>query len=409
MKIAIYHNLMSGGAKRTLHEQVCRLSTRHQLDVYTLGSANHEFADLRPFVSNHKIFDFEETSGFSTPFGRLNPVLRLFDLYRLRALNQRIANIIDQGNYDVVYVQPCRFENCPSILRFLSQQPSFYFCHEPLRLVYEEMPYRHYERSESLHRHILNKVDPLPASYFEILKRGDRQNIQQADVILVNSIFTRNLVQSIYGLEAIVSYQGVNTSLFRPLNLQRRKMVVSVGSLTPLKGFDFLIRSLAHIPVHQRPRLVIVSNFEIREEREYLHGLAKEREVEVEFLSRVSDKELVKYYNQAALTVYAPIREPFGLVAIESMACCTPIVAVDEGGIQETVVHGGVGLLVERDEEEFAQAITSLLQNPELASAYGINGRREVEQKWTWDRAVDRIESALDEAARQFPRASSNN
>ena len=262
------------------------------------------------------------------------------------------------------------------------------------------MPFRPYDRSDSLYRRIINKIDPFPAFFCEILKRGDRQNIQQADVILVNSLFTYNLVQTIYGIEAKVSYQGVNTALFRPLNLQRSKMVVSVGSLTPLKGFDFLIRSLAHIPVHQRPRLVIVSNFEIREEREYLQGLAKEQEVEVEFLGKVSDKELVKYYNQAAFTVYAPIREPFGLVAIESMACGTPIVAVDEGGIQETVVHDEAGLLVERDEEKFAHAITSLLQNPELGSAYGINGRVEVEQKWTWDRAVDRIESALDEAAR---------
>ena len=399
MKIAIYHNLMSGGAKRTLHEQVCRLSARHQLDVYTLGSANHEFADLRPFVSNHKIFDFEETSGFSTPFGRLNPVLRLFDLYRLRALNQRIANIIDQGNYDVVYVQPCRFENCPSLLRFLSQQPSVYFCHEPLRLVYEEMPCRPYERSESLHRHILNKIDPLPAFYFEILKRGDRQNIKQADVILVNSLFTCNLVQTIYGIEAKVSYQGVNTALFRPLNLQRSKMVVSVGSLTPLKGFDFLIRSLAHIPIHQRPRLVIVSNFEIREEREYVQGLAKEREVEIEFLSKVSDKELVKYYNQAALTVYAPIREPFGLVAIESMACGTPIVAVREGGLQETVVEEKAGVLVERDEHAFAETVIRLLEDPVHRELLGQFGREEAMRNWAWDHAVGRVENELRAAA----------
>jgi len=400
MKIAIYHNLMSGGAKRTLHEQVCRLSARHQLDVYTLSSADHEFADLRPFVSNHTVFDFKETHQLSTPFGRLNPLIRLFDLYRLRSLNRKIANAIDRIDYDVVYVQPCQYENCPSLLRFLLTHPTVFFCHEPLRLGYEEMPLRPYHRNELSRRRILNKLDPLPSFFLDILKMVDQQNIVLADVILVNSLFTRKQVHTIYGLEAIVSYQGVNTSLFRPMNLHWEKMVVSVGSLTPLKGFDFLIRSLSYISAPQRPRLVIISNFGIPEEREYLKDLAKELEIDVELLGSVSDEELVRYYNRAALTVYAPIREPFGLVAIESMACGTPIVAVDEGGIRETVVHDEVGVLVERNEEDFAHAITSLLQDPELSSAYGINGRQEVEQKWTWDRAVDRIESALHEAAR---------
>lgn len=60
MRIFVYHNLPSGGAKRTLQEQVKRLSKDHQIHVFTLSCAEHAFADLRPFCSAHQVFLFEQ-------------------------------------------------------------------------------------------------------------------------------------------------------------------------------------------------------------------------------------------------------------------------------------------------------------------------------------------------------------
>jgi glycosyltransferase involved in cell wall biosynthesis len=225
-----------------------------------------------------------------------------------------------------------------------------------------------------------------------VLKARDRRNIRAAREVLVNSEFTRAAVRRIYGLEASVSRLGVDTDLFHPLPSERGAALISVGSLTPLKGFDFLIRALGMLPDGVRPPLRIVCNFQNPPERAYLEQLARDHTVQLTIQVGVADEELVEAYNQASFTVYAPIGEPFGLVPLESMACATPVVAVREGGVPETVVHGLVGLLADREEGQFSDAVQELLSDPEQAREYGRNARAHVVREWSWDRAVASLE-----------------
>lgn len=392
MRIAIYHNLTSGGAKRALHEEVKRLATRHTLEVYTLSCANHEFADIRPLVAAHRIYPYAPLPLFRSPFGRVNQVIRLFDLRRLNSMAQEIAGDIKQAAYDLVFVQPCQFENCPSLLRYLPGQRTVYYCHEPLRLLYETMPARPYVNPDSRQRQALDKIDPFPGIYRRALKKNDRANIRSSKRVLVNSQFIRDSVRNIYQVEAEVSYHGVDAAHFHPMGLVKQRMVLSVGSLTPLKGFDFLIDALATIPEHQRPPLVIASNFQNPPERDYLLNLAREKGVVLNLMGNVSEEMLVELYNQAMLTVYAPHQEPFGFVSVESMACATPVVGVREGGIQETVLHEQTGLLVERNPQAFGQAVTRLLENDGQRRQFGEEGRRRVLENWTWDRSILSLE-----------------
>jgi len=399
MRIAIYHNLPSGGAKRTLYEAARRLAEKHPIDVFSTSSANHEFGDLRPLAGRHEVEEFQPLPLFSSPFGRLNQVMRLADLFRIRAVQKRIAQKIDQGGYDVLLVEHCRFEKSPSILRYVRRVPSVYFCQEPLRELYEPMPPRPYIREDLGRRRVLNRIDPLPGLYFRSLRQADRENARSAGRVLVNSEFMRQAVDRIYSVRSQVCYHAVDHELFRPLPLQKKNYVLSVGSLTPLKGFDFLIRSLAHVPAGLRPCLIIASNFENPPEREYLLELARESGVKLQLAGNVDDQSLVELYNQASLTLYAPVREPFGLVPLEAMACQVPVVAVSEGGIRETVLHQVTGLLVEREPEQFAAAVTSLLSDPALACRLGENGRKQVLEQWTWDLATARLENHLAETA----------
>jgi len=396
MKIAIYHNLPSGGAKRTLYESVKRLSERHVLDVFTLSTSNRKFGDMRPFCSTHHVHAYRPLPLFKSPLGRLNQIIRLIDLFRIGSINRTIAERIDAGDYDVAYVQPCRFENSPSLLRHLKKTRSVFFCHEPPRLLYESMPERPYTNKHSPLHQLVNRADPLPYLYQQSLKNNDTHNLRSANSILVNSNFMQTSVNSIYQVPSSVIYWGVDSQFFRPLDVEKASFVLSVGSLTPLKGFDFLIRAISRIPIASRPVLKIVSNFANPPEREYLSNLASELDVELVLTLGVSEEELRLAYNQARLTVYAPIREPFGLVTIESMACGTPVVAVREGGIQETVIDGHVGVLVERDESAFAEAVQRLLRDPKTTAELGRNGRELVEREWTWEYAVERLEGVLE-------------
>jgi glycosyltransferase involved in cell wall biosynthesis len=395
MRIAIFHNLTSGGAKRSLQEEVRRLTARHTLEVYALSCANHEFADIRPYVADYRIYPFRPLPLFRSPFGRLNQIMRWFDLKRLDRLARQVAMQIEKAGYDLVFVQPCQFENTPSVVRYLRRHRSVFYCHEPLRVLYEATPFRPYIEPLSWRRRVLNRLDPLPGVYRRALRNNDQANIRRADRVLVNSHFTRGNVKTIYQVEAEVSYHGVDAAHFRPLGLEKQRMALSVGSLTPLKGFDFLIEALAALPERERPPLAIASNFQNPPERDYLLGLAQGKGVVLHLLGNVSEEKLLELYNQAMVTVYAPYHEPFGFVSLESMACATPVVAVREGGIQEAVIHEKTGLLTRRDPAEFAQAVSRLLANPELSQELGAEGRRHVLQNWTWERAITTLEGQL--------------
>lgn len=395
MRLAIYHNLPSGGGKRALFEQVTRLSTHHDVDVFALNGSEHVFGDIRPYTRMHTLIDFRPLPNFRSPLGRLNQVVRLLNLRLLDRLGQDIAARIDSGGYSAVLVHTCQFENSPSILHYLRRVPAVFYCHEPLRALYEDMPARPYTRKQSRGRRLLDQVDPLPGLYQRVLRRNDQRNIRQARRVLVNSQFTRRNVQEFYQVEAQVCHPGVDTRMFRPLPIEKQEFVLSVGSLTPLKGFDFLIEALACIPASTRPRLVIASNFQNPNEKKYLVDLAHDREVLLDLRNMISDDELVILYNQAQLVVYAPHREPFGFVPLEAMACGTAVVAVCEGGVLETVKPGENGLLVERVPAVMAEAVESLLAQPERVQRLGRNGLHLAAQHWTWERSVTQLEEHL--------------
>jgi glycosyltransferase involved in cell wall biosynthesis len=397
VNIAVYHNLPSGGAKRALYEMVRRLCDDHRVDVYTLSPADHDFCDLRPFCNRHRILPFAPLPLLRRPFGRLNQGSRTLDLLRLHALQRRLAREINTRSYDVLFVHHCQFERAPSLLQF-SRTPAVYYCQEPPRLFYEPRIPRSHHRLSTVQR-LVNCVDPFPILYRAVLLRRDRASVRSASGILVNSAYSRESFYRIYGLFAAVCYLGVDTHRFSPLPVPRKDYVLSVGVLDPRKGFDFLVHSLALIDEAQRPPLVLVNNAGDDRERRYLQTLAQRLRVSISFRTLVSDEELVHLYSQAALTLYAPIMEPFGFVPVESMACGTPVIGVREGGVRESVVHGVTGLLVDRDPVEAALAVRELLADEERLNYYGREGREHVLNSWTWDRTAAQLEQTLSEAA----------
>lgn len=399
MRIALFHNLPSGGAKRAINELVRHLQQRHEIDAYTLSCADHAFADLRPYVANHFVYPFQSLPLLKSPFGRANQVSRLLDLYRIRKPLQTIARDIETRGYDVLFVQPCQIEIASSIIAYARNIPAVYFCQEPLRRAYESIPPRPYDTGGSRLRKALDAVDPLPRLYLAALRRVDRANTRRAHTVLVNSKFIQKAVDDIYGVRAVVNYLGVDLDQFRPLEHRRRRAIFSVGSLTPLKSFDFLIEAVGLLPAGQRVPLIIASNFQNPPEREYLQQMAADRDVDLQLLSNISDHRLSELYNEALVVAYAAIREPFGLVPIEAMACGAPVVAVDEGGVQESVIHEETGLITAREPARFAAALARLLADPALARAYGQQGRRHVERNWSWERAAAQLERTLTVAA----------
>jgi glycosyltransferase involved in cell wall biosynthesis len=319
------------------------------------------------------------------------------NISRLNHLDRMFADKIDRNAYDVVFVHHCQFRQSPALLRF-TNTPTVYYLQEPPRWIYDPPIARPYSRPHG-YRAVGEKLDPLPLLYKEYLASCDKRNTQMARLVLTNSCFSREAILRIYNVDVATCYLGVDTSKFRPLDLQREQQVISVGMLTPAKGFDFLIESLAAISAGIRPRLTLVYNFAHEAERAFLARLAQRLNVSIDFKNLVEDDELVELYNRATAVLYAPILEPFGFVPLESMASGTPVIGVREGGIRETIVDGVTGFLVDRDPAAMARALDRLLAYPQEIEELGRRGREYVCQVWTWERTMTVLEQHLEQAA----------
>jgi glycosyltransferase involved in cell wall biosynthesis len=115
----------------------------------------------------------------------------------------------------------------------------------------------------------------------------------------------------------------------------------------------------------------------------------------------VSGQDLLRLYSESRCLVYAPVREPLGLAALEAQACGIPVVGVAEGGLLETVVHGETGLLTPRQPVAFAEAVTSLLTDEPRRRALAAGARQYVERSWDWTRASQEITELFTHVVRE--------
>jgi glycosyltransferase involved in cell wall biosynthesis len=126
-----------------------------------------------------------------------------------------------------------------------------------------------------------------------------------------------------------------------------------------------------------------------------LQTYADANHLEVEFHSRIQTNDLRELYNRSKVCAYPPIMEPGGLVPLEAQACGTPVVAVNEGGNREELIHGVTGFLTDRDPQEFGAAIERLIRDDQLATRMGEAGVDWVSSERTWESIVPRLEQAL--------------
>jgi glycosyltransferase involved in cell wall biosynthesis len=225
--------------------------------------------------------------------------------------------------------------------------------------------------------------------------RIDKDNALYANYILANSYYSSEAILRAYGVVSHVSYLGIDTNLFRPLDLPKENFVLSVGECSPHKGFDFIIRSLSLIREQTRPKLILASNSTSLTWEAHLVSLAARLHVDLEVRRAIPDDELVSLCNRARLFVYAAILEPFGLAPVEAMACGTPVVAVKEGGVRESVVHVETGILTPREERAFAGAAADLLADDQQRERMGRRAVEVVRDFWTLRHAGERLEAHL--------------
>jgi D-inositol-3-phosphate glycosyltransferase len=170
---------------------------------------------------------------------------------------------------------------------------------------------------------------------------------------------------------------GVNMELFHPvdkedarqeLGLTDGKILLFVGRIDPLKGIEKLIKTMPLLKNDGSLRLIIVGgDGNSRAELEELRRLAAMLNIQesVHFQGMVRQEQLPYYYSAADVCVVPSYYESFGLVALEALACGTPVVAADVGDLRNIVRQGETGYVVkDNSPERLAASISQLLSRP---------------------------------------------
>ncbi len=381
-----------------MSEHLRRLSERHEVALFTLSTADLAFAGSDGQAVKTSVEAYTPMAWLRSPLGRLNTLVGMRNVKRLDAACKRVAGNIDAGHFDVVLAHPCQVTQAPLILNWLGA-PSLYYCHELPRRIYEPEVQRPYNM-RSARRVALDRFDPMKNRIFDVMKAWDFNAATRATHIVANSQFTRANAERAYRRSVDVCPPGVDTASFQPRDQPRESLVLSVGALTPNKGFDFIIQAVGTLQPAQRPPVLIISNYQELPERAYLTELATQNNVQVTFKASVSEAELRDWYARAGCMAYAPVREPFGLVALEAMAAGAPVVGVNEGGVRETIVDGVTGVLAPRNAAEFGQRIMELLREPGRAERYANAARKHVVARFNWEGHMEQLEILLQDVAK---------
>ena len=249
----------------------------------------------------------------------------------------------------------------------------------------------------------------------------ERQQVEQelmasADRIIAFSPHERDAMVRLYGAEARniqLAPCGVDLSTFRPLDreesrqrlgLNGDKVLLYVGRIESLKGVELLVHTAALLDTCEPVRVLVVGDDNGQDrEVDRLRRLAETLQVDdaIDFVGRVAQEELPVYYSAADVCVVPSFYESFGLAALESMACGTPVVASRVGGLSTVVRHGSTGYLKPwRCPEAFASSLEMIISSKSLQSSMGLAARRRAEDM-SWDKVAGQIAEVYRNLARE--------
>ncbi|MGH8001008.1 MAG: glycosyltransferase family 4 protein, partial [Brasilonema sp.] len=214
------------------------------------------------------------------------------------------------------------------------------------------------------------------------------------DAFLPISAFSAKFLPPIERMQVI--YGGVQEKFIQDqTETEREKKVLYVGRIMPHKGINYLIEA-----VDGNISLEIIGRIYNKKFFSLLQKLAKGKRVT--FINNANDDDIIKSYKSSLVTVLPsvyvdvystqhPVSELLGLVLLESMACRTPVICTDVGGMPEIVRDGITGFVVPPNNPgAIRERINWLLDNPEKAYQMGQQARNQVLKEFTWDSIAER-------------------
>ena len=212
-----------------------------------------------------------------------------------------------------------------------------------------------------------------------------------ADVVTVNSeAMAEQIRDRIPNKKIVIIPNGVDTTIFKPGNNDLRSdlYILFVGRLVEQKGVDNLLRAFVHVrEFFPHYKLKIVGTGPCDDAYLRLADCLVIRDY-VEFIGWRESAELAELYRNASVVVIPSIYEPFGMTALEAMACGSPVVASNTGGLREIIKHQETGCLVRPgDHLDIAQWIMALLHRDDWRREMGERAAEAIHSTsiYNWD------------------------
>jgi glycosyltransferase involved in cell wall biosynthesis len=196
---------------------------------------------------------------------------------------------------------------------------------------------------------------------------------------------------------------GVRTDLFYPIPeiaREKNRLIVTNSADMPLKGLYYMLRAVSKVAQTHPIQLTIVGT---PQKNGYSQELIQKLGIgnRITFTGRIADKQFVREYAKATAAVVPSVYEGFGLPVAEAMACAVPVISTTGGALPEVV--GNAGLLVPpADHRALANAILTILEQPQLAQKLGRAGYQRVHQHFTWLKAAQKTVAVYREAIRDY-------
>ena len=236
---------------------------------------------------------------------------------------------------------------------------------------------------------------------------AESEVIACSDIITANSVVELHELVRHYGADPSrieIVPPGVDHAFFSPgsrrgarqaLGLGDEPVLLFVGRIQPLKGVDVAVEALSRLRDPRACMLIVggSSGIEGDDHAAEVHDLITDRGLDdrITMVPPQPHHVLSTYYRAADVTIVPSRSESFGLVALESAACGTPVVASDVGGLRTLVDHGRTGLRVPgRDPDDFAEAVERIIGDPIVAGRLSERAA-EAATAYTWTSMAARL------------------
>ncbi len=265
--------------------------------------------------------------------------------------------------------------------------------------------------------HMKNRIAGFGEAEGDYRIEGEHRVIKAAERLIAATPAEVAQLQWLYNADSrkiVVVPPGVDLSHFYPIPKDEArayvgvpktdKNILFVGRVEPLKGIDTLLRAIGQMcqagTINRDSLCVTIVGGEPDVDLEEMtHEMSRLQKMRgeygigdvVTFIGKRSQDTLPYYYAAADVVVMPSHYESFGMVALEAMACGTPVVASEVGGLAFLVRNDETGYLVRSDDpDDLSNRLTTLVTNEELRAAMGRNANAYA-QKYSWKMVAEKI------------------